>query len=158
MHSTGNYYVSKLLPLIAEAQVHAISNPLINITLQGRHDNHPRRRGMTRAPELMAHGVTVAFDHDCVMDPWYGLGSGDMLEVAAMGSTTSSAGASSCASAFLPNPARARVNATGSTPAQHQLNTSSTPPTIGGPAGAITIRLPASAPGYVLVWPGAGRR
>jgi len=40
---------------------------------------------MTRVPELMAAGVTVAFGHDCVMDPWYSLGSGDMLEVAAMG-------------------------------------------------------------------------
>jgi cytosine deaminase len=85
MHSMDNYYVSKLIPLIAEARVHAIANPLINITLQGRHDTYPRRRGMTRVPELMAAGVNVAFGHDCVMDPWYPLGSGDMLEVAAMG-------------------------------------------------------------------------
>jgi cytosine deaminase len=40
---------------------------------------------MTRVPELMAAGITVAFGHDCVMDPWYSLGSGDMLEVAQMG-------------------------------------------------------------------------
>jgi len=85
MHSMDNYYVSKLLPLIAEAGVAAIANPLINITLQGRHDSYPRRRGMTRVPELLAAGVPVAFGHDCVMDPWYSLGSGDMLEVAAMG-------------------------------------------------------------------------
>ena len=85
MHSMDNYYVSKLLPLIAEAGVAAIANPLINITLQGRHDTYPKRRGMTRVPELMAAGVDVAFGHDCVMDPWYGLGSGDMLEVAHMG-------------------------------------------------------------------------
>jgi hypothetical protein len=62
-----------------------IANPLINITLQGRHDTYPKRRGMTRVPELMAAGVNVAFGHDCVMDPWYGMGSGDMLEVAHMG-------------------------------------------------------------------------
>ncbi len=85
MHSMDNYYVSKLIPLIAEAQVNAIANPLINITLQGRHDTYPKRRGMTRVPELMAAGVTVGFGHDCVMDPWYSLGSGDMLEVAHMG-------------------------------------------------------------------------
>lgn len=85
MHSMDNYYVSKLLPLIAESGVAAIANPLINITLQGRHDTYPKRRGMTRVPELMAAGVDVAFGHDCVMDPWYGLGSGDMLEVAHMG-------------------------------------------------------------------------
>ncbi len=85
MHSMDNYYVSKLLPLIQESQVHVVANPLINITLQGRHDSYPKRRGMTRVPELMAAGVNVAFGHDCVMDPWYALGSGDMLEVAAMG-------------------------------------------------------------------------
>jgi cytosine deaminase len=85
MHSYDNYYASKLIPLIAEARVAAIANPLINITLQGRHDSYPKRRGMTRAPELVAAGVDVAFGHDCVMDPWYGFGSGDMLEVAHMG-------------------------------------------------------------------------
>jgi cytosine deaminase len=85
MHSMDNYYVSKLLPLMRESGVAAIANPLINITLQGRHDTYPKRRGMTRVPELLAAGVPVAFGHDCVMDPWYGLGSGDMLEVAHMG-------------------------------------------------------------------------
>ena len=85
MHSMDNYYVSKLIPLIREAGVAAIANPLINITLQGRHDSYPKRRGMTRVPELMAAGVVVAFGHDCVMDPWYPLGSADMLEVAQMG-------------------------------------------------------------------------
>jgi len=85
MHSMDNYYASKLIPLIAEAGVHAVANPLINITLQGRHDSYPKRRGMTRVPELMAAGVNVAFGHDCVMDPWYSQGSADMLEVAQMG-------------------------------------------------------------------------
>ena len=85
MHSMDNYYVSKLMPLMREAGVAAIANPLINITLQGRADTYPKRRGMTRVPELMAAGVNVAFGHDCVMDPWYSLGSGDMLEVAHMG-------------------------------------------------------------------------
>ncbi len=85
MHSMDNYYVSKLLPLMAEAEMNVVSNPLINITLQGRHDFYPKRRGMTRVPELMDAGVKVAFGHDCVMDPWYSLGSADMLEVASMG-------------------------------------------------------------------------
>jgi cytosine/creatinine deaminase len=85
MHSMDNYYVSKLLALMAEAQVHVVSNPLINITLQGRHDTYPKRRGMTRVPEQLTQGLTVAFGQDCVMDPWYSLGSGDMLEVASMG-------------------------------------------------------------------------
>ena len=85
MHSMDNYYVSKLLPLMREAGLHAIANPLINITLQGRHDTYPKRRGMTRVPEMLAAGINVGFGHDCVMDPWYSLGSADMLEVAQMG-------------------------------------------------------------------------
>lgn len=110
MHSMDNYYVSKLIPLMVEAQVHAIANPLINITLQGRHDTYPRRRGMTRVPELMAAGVNVAFGHDCVMDPWYSLGSADMLEVAAMGlhvaQMTSQAQMRACFDAVTVNAAR----------------------------------------------------
>ena len=85
MHSMDNYYVSKLIPLMVDTGIHAIANPLINITLQGRHDTYPKRRGMTRVKELMEAGVNVAFGHDCVMDPWYALGSHDMLEVAHMG-------------------------------------------------------------------------
>ena len=110
MHSMDNYYASKLIPLIAEAGVHAVANPLINITLQGRHDSYPKRRGMTRVPELMAAGVNVGFGHDCVMDPWYALGSGDMLEVAAMGlhvaQMTSVAGQRRCFDAVTANNAR----------------------------------------------------
>jgi cytosine deaminase len=85
MHSMDNYYVSKLLPLIAEAGVAAIANPLINITLQGRHDSYPKRRGMTRVPEMLKAGIRVAFGQDCVLDPWYSLGTADMLDVAFMG-------------------------------------------------------------------------
>lgn len=85
MHSMDNYYVSKLLPLMAEAQVAAIANPLANIVLQGRHDSYPKRRGLTRVPELMAAGVTVALAQDSTRDPWYSMGSGNMLEVAMMG-------------------------------------------------------------------------
>lgn len=85
MHSMDNYYVSKLLPLIAEAEIHVVPNPLINIVLQGRHDTYPKRRGMTRVPEMRAHGINVAFGQDCTMDPWYSLGGADMLDVAHMG-------------------------------------------------------------------------
>jgi cytosine deaminase len=85
MHSMDNYYVSKLLPLIAEAGVSAIPNPLINIVLQGRHDSFPKRRGLTRVKEMQAHGIAVGWGQDCVLDPWYSLGTGDMLDVAFMG-------------------------------------------------------------------------
>ncbi|WP_429500263.1 amidohydrolase family protein [Robbsia andropogonis] len=84
MHSMDNYYVSKLIPLMAEADIQVISNPLINIMLQGRHDTYPKRRGMTRVRELMDAGLNVAFGHDCVMDPWYSMGAADMLEVGHM--------------------------------------------------------------------------
>lgn len=110
MHSMDNYYVSKLIALMAEADLGAIANPLINITLQGRHDTYPKRRGMTRVPELMAAGLTVAFGQDCAMDPWYPLGSGDMLNVAAMGlhvaQMTGLDQMRSCFDAVTTNPAR----------------------------------------------------
>jgi len=85
MHSMDNYYVSKLLPLIAESGMTVIPNPLINITLQGRHDSYPKRRGLTRVKEMQAHGIRVGWGQDCVMDPWYSLGTADMLDVAFMG-------------------------------------------------------------------------
>ncbi len=59
MHSMDNYYVSKLIPLMVEAQLHATPNPLINTTIQGRHDTYPKRRGLTRIPELRAAGINI---------------------------------------------------------------------------------------------------
>ncbi len=110
MHSMDNYYASKLIPLIAEAGVAAVANPLINITIQGRHDSYPKRRGMTRVPELLAAGVPVAFGHDCVLDPWYSLGAADMLEVAHMGlhvaQMTSQEAMRACFAAVTQTPAR----------------------------------------------------
>ncbi|WP_206453884.1 amidohydrolase family protein [Aurantimonas marina] len=110
MHSMDNYYVSKLIPLILDAGMHVIPNPLINITLQGRHDSYPKRRGMTRVPELMAAGINVGFGHDCVLDPWYSLGSADMLEVAHMaihvGQMTSREAMRACFDAVTVNSAR----------------------------------------------------
>jgi cytosine deaminase len=85
MHSMDNYYVSKLMPLIAEAEISAIPNPLINIMLQGRHDTFPKRRGLTRVKEMQAMGIRVGWGQDCVLDPWYSLGTADMLDVAFMG-------------------------------------------------------------------------
>jgi cytosine deaminase len=85
MHSMDNYYVSKLLPLIAEAEINVIPNPLINIVLQGRHDTFPKRRGLTRVKEMLAHGINIGWGQDCVLDPWYSLGTADMLDVAFMG-------------------------------------------------------------------------
>lgn len=85
MHSMDNYYAQKLLPLIAEAEVSVISNPIVNIIVQGQYDTYPKRRGLTRVPEMIDHGITVGWGQDCVLDPWYPLGSADMLDVAFMG-------------------------------------------------------------------------
>ncbi|MFT8804459.1 MAG: cytosine deaminase [Acetobacter aceti] len=85
MHSMDNAYADKLIGLLAESGLAAVSNPLINMTLSGRYDTYPKRRGLARIPELLRAGVPVGFGHDCVMDPWYRLGSHDMLEVASMG-------------------------------------------------------------------------
>ncbi len=84
MHSMDNYYVSKLIPLMAEADLRVIPNPLINMMLQGRHDSYPKRRGLTRIAQLMEAGLTVGFGQDCVLDPWYSMGTGDLLDVAHM--------------------------------------------------------------------------
>jgi cytosine deaminase len=110
MHSMDNYYVSKLIPLMVEAELHVAANPLINITLQGRHDTYPKRRGMTRVPELMAAGLIVAFGQDDIMDPWYPLGHADMLDAAYMGLhvglMTGEAEMRACFDAVTVNPAR----------------------------------------------------
>ena len=110
MHSMDNYYVSKLIPLMAEAQIHVASNPCVNITLQGRFDTYPKRRGLTRVPELLAAGLTVAFGQDDMLDPWYSLGCADMLDVASMGlhvaHMTSQAAMRQCFDAITTNPAK----------------------------------------------------
>lgn len=84
MHSMDNYYVSKLIPLMAEAGMNCVCNPLVNLSIQGRHDTYPKRRGLMRVPELLAAGINVSLGHDDIMDPWYPMGTHDMLEVAHM--------------------------------------------------------------------------
>jgi len=58
-----------------------ISNPLVNANLQGRFDTYPKRRGVTRIKELLEYGINVCLGHDDMLDPWYPLGTGDMLQV-----------------------------------------------------------------------------
>ncbi|GAP93643.1 cytosine deaminase [Leptolyngbya sp. NIES-2104] len=82
--SYNNAYAFKLLGFLKRTQLNFISNPLINITLQGRTDTYPKRRGVTRVKELWQQGMNVSLGHDCVQDPWYSLGTGNMLDVASM--------------------------------------------------------------------------
>ncbi len=83
--SYNNAYAFKLLGLLRRTELNFIANPLINITLQGRTDTYPKRRGVTRIKELWQQGLNVSFGHDCIQDPWYSLGTGNMLDVASMG-------------------------------------------------------------------------
>lgn len=82
--SYNNAYAYKLLGFLQRTQINFIANPLINITLQGRTDTYPKRRGVTRVKELWQQGMNVSLGHDCVQDPWYSLGTGSMLDVAFM--------------------------------------------------------------------------
>ncbi|MFZ4639306.1 MAG: cytosine deaminase [Nodosilinea sp.] len=82
--SYNNAYAFKLMGLLERAQINFVANPLINITLQGRTDTYPKRRGITRVKELWQRGLNVSLGHDCIQDPWYSLGTGNMLNVAAM--------------------------------------------------------------------------
>ena len=111
MHVMDNYYVSKLIPLIAESEIDVIPNPLTNIAAWGDNNgSYPKWRGMTRVPELREAGITLAFGQDCVMDPWYVYGSADMLEVAHMGSHVAAMFSDdqvrACFDAVTVNPAR----------------------------------------------------
>lgn len=82
--SYNNAYALKLLGFLQRSQINLVANPLINITLQGRTDTYPKRRGLTRVKELWQAGLNVSLGHDCIQDPWYPLGNGNMLEVASM--------------------------------------------------------------------------
>ncbi|MEM3638196.1 MAG: cytosine deaminase [Conexivisphaerales archaeon] len=81
MHGYNGSYMQKLLLLLKRSNITIVSNPLVNVHLQGRFDGYPRRRGIARIKELLQSGVNVALGHDCIMDPWYPLGKGDMLQV-----------------------------------------------------------------------------
>ncbi len=82
MHSYNNAYAYRLINNLKRAQMHMVTNPLDNSTLQGRFDSYPIRRGHTRVKELLTAGVNVCIGHDSVMDPWYPLGYGDPLQAA----------------------------------------------------------------------------
>lgn len=81
MGSYNNAYTYKLFRLLKMSEINFVSNPLVNTHLQGRFDNYPKRRGITRVKELNESGINVCFGHDDIFDPWYPLGTGNMLEV-----------------------------------------------------------------------------
>src|ERR671933_1673265 len=82
--SYNNAYANKLMGFLQRSQINFIANPSINLTLHGRTDTYPKRRGVTRVKEFWQAGLNVSLGHDCVQDPWYSLGTGNMLDVAHM--------------------------------------------------------------------------
>ncbi|MCZ4059977.1 cytosine deaminase [Pantoea sp. LMR881] len=85
MHSYNGAYASRLFRLLGLSGINFVANPLVNIHLQGRFDSYPKRRGITRVKELLEANINVCFGHDDVFDPWYPLGTANMLQVLHMG-------------------------------------------------------------------------
>lgn len=85
MGSYNDAYTKKLFRLLKMSNINFVSNPLVNIHLQGRFDTYPKRRGLTRVKEIQAAGMNICFGHDDIFDPWYPLGTGNMLQVLHMG-------------------------------------------------------------------------
>lgn len=85
MHSYNGAYTSRLFRLLKLSGINFVANPLVNIHLQGRFDTYPKRRGITRVKEMLDAEINVCFGHDDVFDPWYPLGTANMLQVLHMG-------------------------------------------------------------------------
>ncbi|MCL2176514.1 MAG: cytosine deaminase [Firmicutes bacterium] len=85
MGSYNNAYAYKLFRILGKSDINFVSNPHINTHIQGRTDTYPKRRGLTRVKELLANGNNVSFGYDCIQDPWYPLGTGNMLDPVHMG-------------------------------------------------------------------------
>jgi cytosine deaminase len=76
-----DYYAARVIDLVKKANINVVTNPPTNMVLQGRFDTRAQRVGITRVKELLASGVNVTIGQDCVHDPYYPFGNGDMLEV-----------------------------------------------------------------------------
>lgn len=85
MGSYNGAYASRLFRLLKMSGISFVANPLVNIHLQGRFDDYPKRRGVTRVKEMLTANINVCFGHDDVFDPWYPLGTANMLQVLHMG-------------------------------------------------------------------------
>ncbi|WP_305842333.1 cytosine deaminase [Photobacterium leiognathi] len=85
MGSYNGAYASRLFRLLRMSGINFVANPLVNIHLQGRFDDYPKRRGVTRVKEMLGAEINVCFGHDDVFDPWYPLGTANMLQVLHMG-------------------------------------------------------------------------
>jgi cytosine deaminase len=82
LSSYDNYHAARVIELVKKAGVNVVTNPPTNMVLQGRLDTGAQRVGITRVKELLDAGVNVTIGQDCIHDPYYPFGNGDMLEVA----------------------------------------------------------------------------
>jgi cytosine deaminase len=85
MGSYNDAYCSRLFRLLKKSGLRFLSMPTESLHLQGRFDSYPKRRGLTRVPELLDAGLKVAFGQDSIRDPWYPLGNGNMLRTLDVG-------------------------------------------------------------------------
>jgi cytosine deaminase len=76
-------HAHKVIDLLKQANVSISSNPHISLVVQGRYDQEPIRRGITRVKQLWQHGVNVFSSQDDVADPFYPFGRNDQQEVVA---------------------------------------------------------------------------
>ena len=75
-------YAARVIEKVAAARMNVITNPLVNLYLQGRSDPQPVRRGITRVKELLRAGVNVICGSDDINNIFFPFGRMDMLEVA----------------------------------------------------------------------------
>jgi len=71
-----------IIELMARAKVGAVTLPAANLYLQGRDDQGPFRRGVTRVQQLLQAGVPTAIGSDNIRDPFHPFGKGDLVQVA----------------------------------------------------------------------------
>lgn len=76
-----NSYANKMMGLFRESKINFIVCPTENMHLQGRGDNYPVRRGITRVKELLNNGNNLAFAQDSIADYFYPLGNGNMMNI-----------------------------------------------------------------------------
>ncbi len=82
LSSYTDVHAARVMDLIAEAKINVVCNPGVNLHLQGRFDTYPKRRGLTRISQLLERGIPCAAGQDCIKDPFYPLGTGQMLDQA----------------------------------------------------------------------------
>lgn len=85
MGSYNDAYCSRLFLLLKKSGLRFLSMPTESLHLQSRFDGYPKRRGLTRVPELLEAGLKVAFGQDSIRDPWYPIGNGNMLRTLDVG-------------------------------------------------------------------------